>query len=292
MANKKKTENKLLTAAEMAEMHSELFKKETAERELKEKLIAECYRMFGRIESMDFINKLTTVSGLVWLNQVRETKAYKDIPGIKTWKTFCNRLGKSRQKVELDLKNLNTFGQDLLANMRRFKISYRDLKKLRFAVSDGEMIVENDVLKIGHEMIPIDDDHREDLKAALEVILEDKEDLNGQIRKMEKDHKAILHEETRGLKAERDMAIKENKQLKVFAPEDKDPETWSLEQMQEIRKAASDFTRLCNQFVVDGRIDDYPHSQALVLAEITEVQIVFGELQRLWDTSFAWYDGA
>lgn len=286
MANKKNSETKPEITPEVMEMHAQMFEKERAERELREKTIAQCNQIFGQITATRMLVKFGQVANLTWIKQVKATKAYKHVPGIGTWAKFCKHLGYSESDIKRKLRNLNTFGEQLLRHMADFKVGYRELRKLRFAVADGKMAIEDDVLKIGDETIPIDDDHKEDLKAAIDTLLDEKDDLNNRIGKMKKEHEAILQEETRSLKSERDMAIEENKRLKAFAPDDNPPETVSLDQMKEIHKVARQFSLLCSRFMMDDRLkDDYP-LQGEVLGQITAVSNCFRELERQWDLKF------
>ncbi|MDD2853859.1 MAG: hypothetical protein PHY09_18380, partial [Desulfuromonadaceae bacterium] len=80
----------------------------------REKRIAEAHEVIGRVQALSFIEKVTTVSSLVQLNKIKESKVYRDLPNIGTWEKYCDYLGWSRQKVDEDLRNLVTFGEGFL----------------------------------------------------------------------------------------------------------------------------------------------------------------------------------
>lgn len=258
------------------------------EQEKREKLIAETYRMMGRIESARMFEKLGTVSSLVWLKQVKESGIYKDILGMGSWESFCNRLGISRAKADIDIQNLNAFGEEFLLTVSSFKVGYRDLRKLRKAVSAGEITIGSEWLEINGEKIPFDVDHKEDIAAVIERVIEQKEEKVQELKKLEKNKDKIIKEETKGLKVERDALIKENQRLKVFDPEaqgDKDI-TWCEEQMTEIYKACATFTVVCQKFVIDGRLKGDMHNQAKVEGLMTEAEMMFADLRRRWTDYF------
>jgi hypothetical protein len=123
--------------------------------------------MVGQIRAADAFGKFANVSSLVWLQQVKETKIYKDLPDLGTWENFCNYVGLSRQKVDLDLQNLATFGEEFLLTVSSLSVGYRDLRKLRQLSIEGAVVVGSDAVEIGGERIPLNADHKEDLQAAI-----------------------------------------------------------------------------------------------------------------------------
>lgn len=176
------------------------------EQEKKEKLIAKTYRMMGRIETSDLFGKLATVATFVWLKQVKESKIYKDIPGVETWETLCNRMGKSRRTVDEQIQNLNILGEEFVATCRHFSIGYKDLRKLRKSVSDGDVVVDDEVVEINGEKIPLTPDSSEDLQAAIESLLDEKD------RQLE-NKGATLKAKDRVLEAKEKIINKQEKEL-------------------------------------------------------------------------------
>ncbi|CAD6006025.1 TPA: hypothetical protein ACV5CF_001917 [Escherichia coli] len=71
---------------------------------------------------------------------VKENKLYRNLKGKKTpngsefsgtWDEFCNVLGISVDKADLDIANLRTFGEKALESMPRMGSGYRELRQFR-----------------------------------------------------------------------------------------------------------------------------------------------------------------
>lgn len=62
--------------------------------------------------------------------KIKESGVYKELPNIKTWENYCKSVGFSRQKVDLDLQNLATFGEEFLLTVSSFGLGYRELWSL------------------------------------------------------------------------------------------------------------------------------------------------------------------
>ena len=101
---------------------------------------AQAYEMLGMVKMRDFTRKLVTVSHIKVLAEFKETKKYKglDIQDTKgnwlhvtKWEDFCNALGYSREKIDMDILNLSAFGEDFLETSQRLGLGYREMRKLR-----------------------------------------------------------------------------------------------------------------------------------------------------------------
>jgi len=141
----------------------------------REQRIAEAHEIAGRIQAFTFMEKVVTVSTLMQLRKLKESKVYRDLPNIGTWDKYCAYLGLDRHTIDQHLLNLSTFGDTFLETCHQFSLSHRDLRKLRQLTHEGALQVEGGVLVIGDEEIPLDADHREDLQAAMERLLDAKE---------------------------------------------------------------------------------------------------------------------
>ena len=100
----------------------------------------QAYEAVGMLKMGEFQRKLLTVSTIKILAEFKESKRYKDLDiadssgnrqRVSSWEDFCNALGMSRQKVDLDIQNLTVFGEDFLEYGQRIGLGYRDLRKLR-----------------------------------------------------------------------------------------------------------------------------------------------------------------
>lgn len=161
-----------MVEANMAEFEAERQEIKEKEREEREALIAEASRLTGRVEALDFISKMTTVSGLMLLKNIKENKIYKELPNIKTWEEYCKSIGFSRQKVDLDLDNLKTFGEEFLTTVSTFGLGYRELRSLSKQVKAGNLEVKDAEVIIDGEVIPLDD--KDELRDALDTLLKSK----------------------------------------------------------------------------------------------------------------------
>lgn len=176
-----------IVEANMAEFHAEQQELKVKQQQEREALIAEASRLTGRVEALDFISKLTTVSGLMLLKNIKENKIYKELPNIKTWEDYCKSIGFSRQKVDLDLDNLKTFGEEFLTTVSTFGLGYRELRSLSKQVKAGNLEVKESEVIIDGEVIPLDD--KDELRDALDTLLKSKykeiEELKDEIKNKE-----------------------------------------------------------------------------------------------------------
>lgn len=187
-----------------------------SQQEERDRLIANTHQMIGQIKAADMFGKFANVSSLVWLQQVKESKIYRDLPGLGTWENFCKYIGLSRQKVDLDLQNLATFGEEFLLTVSGLSVGYRDLRKLRQLTNCGEVVIDAESVVIGGEQIPLTPDHKEDLQAAIERVIEEKDavlavaqtELRIKNKEMESQRDLIRKQERSLSKLEKDAASK------------------------------------------------------------------------------------
>lgn len=161
-----------MVEANMAEFEAEQQEIKAKQREEREALIAEASRLTGRVEALNFIGKVVTCSELINLNKIKESKIYKELPNINTWADYCKSLGYSVDKIDLDLRNLNTFGEDFLRTVQTFGLGYRELRSLSKQVKAGNLEVKDAEVIIDGEVIPLDD--KDELRDALDTLLKSK----------------------------------------------------------------------------------------------------------------------
>jgi ribosome-associated translation inhibitor RaiA len=206
MAKKKNHDS--VTEAALSVVKTEQMEEQlaVAEQDKKEKTIAQIYKMMGRIEAAGLFEKVAVTSTFVWMKQVKKSQLYKKIPEIGSWKIFCNTMGYNRRYVDEQLQNLDAFGEKLLEVYRQFSLSHKDLRKLRKSVSDGEMIVDSETIEINGEKIPFTPDYSEDMQAAIESLLDEKD------RQLE-NKDATLKAKDRVLEAKEKIINKQEKEL-------------------------------------------------------------------------------
>jgi hypothetical protein len=107
--------------------------------------------LVGQVKAFGFTRKFADVAGLVLLQQIRDSKAYKNqqavmqngtIVPITSWEDFCiNILGASKNKIDEDLQNLAAFGEDFMETAQRMGLSYRELRALRKLPEDERALI-------------------------------------------------------------------------------------------------------------------------------------------------------
>ncbi len=171
--SRKGMESEVDTVNSIASIAREQADLEIAELKSKQAMIAQCHEMIGQVKTARLFQKFADVSSLVWLKQVKDSKVYRDVPNVETWDNFCEIVGLSRQHIDEQLRNINAFGEEFMLTCQQFSVGYRDLRKLRQLTHDGVLVIDAEAVEIGGERILLDSDHREDLQAAIETIIEE-----------------------------------------------------------------------------------------------------------------------
>ncbi|EAR6586376.1 hypothetical protein FHE25_24290 [Salmonella enterica] len=160
--------------------HPELSQEETQAQEERDLL----NQLLGQAQMADAISKFSRTVRLSKLAHVRENRLYKGLRGKKmpngsalsgTWEEFCSLLGYSKDKVDLDIQNLRTFGEEALESMSRMGIGYRELRQFRKLPEDSktaliEVAKEGDkesLLDLAEELIARQNDEKEQLAKQL-----------------------------------------------------------------------------------------------------------------------------
>jgi len=274
-------------AMEMAPLVAEREERLSAEEKQveREQMIAQSYQLAGRIQAFTFIEKVVTTATLMQLKQIKETKVYRDLPNIGTWEKYCDYLGLDRHTIDERLRQLEIFGSQFLETATSLGVGFKDLRKLRQISYDGESFTIADDGKtviIEGESITLSEESAPELEAALEKLLEKNRTLADRNKKLEKEFKAAVKEETNGLEIEKKALLKEVDRLKAFDPEEQDRE-WSVEQMAEIEKAAGEFVILVQKFIIDPRFKDDRHLQARVSGHLQEAALALHDQRNRLD---------
>jgi hypothetical protein len=222
---------------------------------------------------------------LVQLSKVKESKVYRDLPNIGTWEKYCEYIGLTRQKVDEDLRNLATFGEQFLTTCQQFSLGYRDMRKLKQLTYDGESFSISDdgkTVVIEGESVSLSDDSAPEIEAALEKLLERNKTLRERNTRLEKDFKGALKEETTGLQSEKKALLERVKALEIFEPREDDRE-WSVKQMAHIEEAAASLQLAIAGFIMDPRLKDDRHLQANVNAHLHEAELALGDVRTRLD---------
>ncbi|MBL1321529.1 MAG: hypothetical protein COA63_010790 [Methylophaga sp.] len=116
-------------------------------------------QIIGRVQMGNAMsNFLATVSTLE-MRKVKESKAYRALKGhslpdkhgnkianVSTWAGFCRACGLTDKKVDEDIRNLNTFGEQALELMQHAGIGIREMRRLRQLPEEELIRLENKVI--------------------------------------------------------------------------------------------------------------------------------------------------
>lgn len=123
-------------------------------------------QLLGQAQMADSISKFAQTVSISKLAFVRENKLYKALKGKKmpnrsafseaapggdaekmpngsafsgTWAEYCSLLGKSKDIVDLDIANLQAFGEEALESMSAMGIGYREMRQYRRLPEDQKL---------------------------------------------------------------------------------------------------------------------------------------------------------
>lgn len=134
-------EGALQTATQAADQFQQLQASYGEERDLLNQLLGQA-QMAGAFEEF---SRTVRTSKLAF---VKENKLYQQLRGRPTpngsefsgtWEEFCLLLGTSVDKVDLDIANLKTFGEEALESMSRMGIGYREMRQYRKLPEDQKL---------------------------------------------------------------------------------------------------------------------------------------------------------
>ena len=144
---------------------------ETTQRQ-KEESIASVSEAMGKIMATNFFRAQADFFTMVMLKKVKDSREYLRF-GM-TWQQFCDRAGIKRRTIDRELEKLEPFRQDLLGQLANLSgVTYSEVKYLGMAVKESSAILANDAITYNGEMIPLDAEHKDEIKALLETIEED-----------------------------------------------------------------------------------------------------------------------
>lgn len=157
--------------------------------------LAEAHEIMGMIKAFSFVEKLATVSNLKILAELKESKKYKGLSyvnaegkleTVSTWEQFCTACGLGKRKIDEDLANLSTFGEEFLETSQRLGLGYREMKKLRKLPEEARA-----------EIVEADYSEATDKEELLEKIedltakhAKEKEALQAQLKRKSEDYEA------------------------------------------------------------------------------------------------------
>lgn len=105
-------------------------------------------QLLGQAQMANAFAKFSETVSTSKLAYVKENKLYRALKGKKsgngfdllsgTWEEFCELLGVTARKVDMDIANLQAFGEEALDFMSRMGIGYRELRQYRRLPEDQQ----------------------------------------------------------------------------------------------------------------------------------------------------------
>lgn len=159
----KQSQERLDLAEKGAENRSELNAQQqhrvsgyTEERDLMNQLL-------GQVQMSRSIAKFADVVSLSKAGHIKKNKLYQALKGMSAtapdgteiadvgnWAGFCQLVGSSVSKMDEDLRNLEYFGEQALAQLNSVGAGYRELRRLRkLPAEDREALLQVDALESG-----------------------------------------------------------------------------------------------------------------------------------------------
>lgn len=102
----------------------------------------------GRRSMAQMITKLLTVTDVLDLQHIKESRQYKGFihtdgsgnrQSVSTWEEYCELVeGKSRQLIDLEINNLNQLGEELFDSMRKVGIGPGKMREIRKLPDDAK----------------------------------------------------------------------------------------------------------------------------------------------------------
>lgn len=141
-------------------------------------------QLLGQAQMADAFAKFSVTITTSKLAFVKDNKLYQELKGKQngngyqlngTWDEFCGLLGMSREKADLDIANLHTFGEEALESMSRMGIGYREQRRFRKLPEDSKTALtevakdgdKESLLELAEELIAQQNREKEALEKQL-----------------------------------------------------------------------------------------------------------------------------
>lgn len=132
-------------------------------------------QLLGQVQMAEAFARFSVTVTTSKLAFIKENKLYQSLKGNKTgdghqfsgtWEEFCSLLGRSREQIDEDIRNLKTLGEEALESMSRMGIGYRELRQFRKLPEDQKTAL-IEVAKQGDKEALLE--MAEDLMASLAI---------------------------------------------------------------------------------------------------------------------------
>lgn len=112
---------------------------------------ASILEIVGMVKSHEITEKFNKTLRTIKLREIRESREYKGLTlinkggepvTINSWGEFCAALGTSKEKIDKDIQNLNTFGREFMELSESIGLSYRELQRMRVNMQNPALTAE------------------------------------------------------------------------------------------------------------------------------------------------------
>lgn len=134
--------------------------------------IFNCGRSMGKVEGLNLGRKALTVAMIAQLKEFKEAKMYR-ASGIVNWENFCEQvLGVNHEVIDEQISYFKKFGPEFLEAATSISMSRKVFRELK-ALPDAELqqLIKGRAVRIDGEEIPLDEDHAEEIQAAVESLI-------------------------------------------------------------------------------------------------------------------------
>lgn len=165
---------------------------------------------FGILRKIDYDVAHNEFLKLVVLYRVKQNKEYR-AAGL-TWDDFCDAVGVERRQTDrllAEVKPAFEAFSDKMSNLCGMPLN--KIRLLGRTVSDNLSNFEDGCLVYGDEKIPLTPDHKEDIEALIDKIVEEQTTLKDELIAEKKTHKRVQeasHKEIVKLQKENDQYLK------------------------------------------------------------------------------------
>jgi hypothetical protein len=224
--------------------------------------------------------------------KVKQAKEYRKQG--RTWAEFCSEHGEECRTIDNILKDLRPVYENfsekisIFLNMPLSKIRYLGKGLSEFSEKFSE--TEDGALLIDGQKIELTPENKDEIEAAIDAMQEthanETKALKADVKKYKNNAEKMVAEETKALNLERKALIERVDRLEKFAPDDKDPETWMIDQMKVIEKMVLEFDVACRRVVMDERIVDNMPVIGQVEGLMQSVELALKMLRDTWTERF------
>lgn len=138
-------------------------------------------RIVGASEGLRMASTSNRVYEIMLLRELKERKAHEAL-GV-TWEEFCTRqLGRPRRTVDDDIQSLNALGEEFMLVADNLSLGRRALQALRRLPDDERpKVLESGEIEIDGRRVPLDPEHKDEIRDLLDTIVAGQEELKKQI---------------------------------------------------------------------------------------------------------------